>query len=96
LGLVTVLIGILTTLFIPDTPMKARWLSDVEKVALLKHVSTNQTGIDNKTFRIEEIFEALLDPQMYLMLLSVVLVSPKQPSDQEDTDNPSSPPLAAS
>ncbi|KAK0651179.1 major facilitator superfamily domain-containing protein [Cercophora newfieldiana] len=75
LGLVTVLIGILTTLFIPDTPMKARWLSDVEKVALLKHVSTNKTGIDNKTFRIKEIFEALLDPQMYLMLLSVVLLA---------------------
>ena len=79
LGLVTVTIGILTTLFVPDTPMKARWLSDGEKVALLKHVSTNMTGIDNKTFRLEEIFEALMDPQMYLMLLSVVLVSLGQP-----------------
>ena len=78
LGLVTVAIGILTTLLVPDTPMKARWLSDIEKVALLKHVCTNQTGIDNKTFRLEEIFEALMDPQMYLILLSVVLVSPCQ------------------
>jgi len=75
LGLVTVTIGILTALFVPDTPMKARWLSDYEKVALLKHVSTNQTGIDNKKFRKVEIFEALMDPQLYLMLLSVILVS---------------------
>jgi MFS family permease len=85
LGLVTVVIGILTTLFIPDTPMQARWLSDVEKVALLRHVSTNRTGIDNKTFRLEEIFEALTDPQLYLMLLSVVLVSPCEPYIKDET-----------
>lgn len=75
LGLVTVVIGILTTHLVPDTPMKAPWLSDVEKVALLKHVSTNKTGINNKVFRMEEILEALMDPQMYLMLLSVVLLA---------------------
>ena len=80
LGILTVVIGILTTLFIPDTPMKASWLSDAEKVALLKHVSTNKTGIENKRFRIEEIIEALLDPQLYLLLLSVVLVSRSQPT----------------
>jgi len=75
LGCVTVVIGICTIIFLPDTPMKARWLSDNEKVALLKHVSVNQTGIDNKKFRIEEILEALLDPQLYLLLLAVVLLS---------------------
>ena len=35
LGCVTVVIGILTFILLPDTPMKARWLSDGEKVALL-------------------------------------------------------------
>lgn len=95
LGLVTVVIGILTTLFIPDTPMQARWLNDIEKVALLRHVSTNRTGIDNKTFRLEEIFEALTDPQLYLMLLSVVLVSPCERHVKGDTlmKPPSWPPL---
>lgn len=75
LGIVTVVIGICTVVFLPDTPMKARWLSDVEKVALLKHVSVNRTGIQNRKFRAKEILEALLDPQMYLLLLSVILVS---------------------
>ena len=75
LGAVTVLIGILTVLFLPDTPMKARWLSDTEKVALLKHVSVNQTGIQNRKFRASEILEALRDPQLWLLLLSVILVS---------------------
>lgn len=75
LGVVTVAIGICTFLFVPDTPMKAKWLSDNEKVALLKHVSVNQTGIESKKFRPKQILEALCDPQMYLLLVSVVLVS---------------------
>jgi MFS family permease len=75
LGCLTVVIGICTAFLIPDTPMQASWLSDTEKVALLKHVSVNQTGIRNQKFRPKEILEALCDPQLYLMLLSVVLVS---------------------
>ena len=76
LGCVTVVIGLCTIFFLPDTPMKAKWLSDNEKVALLKHVSVNQTGIQSRKFRPKEILEALCDPQLYLMVVSVVLVSP--------------------
>ncbi|KAK3375839.1 allantoate permease [Lasiosphaeria ovina] len=75
LGLITSLIGACTFFFLPDTPMQARWLSDAEKVALLKHVSVNQTGIDNKKFRLKEIVEGILDPQLLLILLSVILLS---------------------
>jgi hypothetical protein len=76
LGVVTVGIGLCVLMFLPDTPMRARWLSDLEKVALLKHVSINQTGIQNHKFRGAEILEALTDPQLYLMICSVVLVCP--------------------
>ncbi|SPO01425.1 related to allantoate transport protein [Cephalotrichum gorgonifer] len=75
LGCVTVCIGLWTFFLLPDTPMKAPWLSEREKVVLLKHVSVNQTGIQNRKFRWSEIAEALLDPQLYLLLLSVVLLS---------------------
>lgn len=75
LGLITVVIGLCTFFLLPDTPMKAKWLSDNEKVALLKHVSVNQTGIQSRKFRPKEILEAFCDPQLYLMVVSVVLVS---------------------
>ncbi|KAK0386674.1 hypothetical protein NLU13_6509 [Sarocladium strictum] len=75
LGCITVLIGICVLVFLPDTPMKARWLSANEKVALLKHVSVNQTGIQSHKFRPKEILDALTDPQLYLMVVSVVLLS---------------------
>ncbi|OIW32846.1 putative allantoate protein [Coniochaeta ligniaria NRRL 30616] len=75
LGLVTVIVGSSVILFLPDTPMKAKWMSDNEKVALLKHVSVNKTGVENRKFRAKEILEALMDPQLYLLLVSVVLLS---------------------
>jgi len=74
LGVVTVVIGLATVAFLPDTPMKASWLSDDEKVSLLKHVSVNQTGIESRKFKPMQIVEALLDPQLYLIVLSVILV----------------------
>lgn len=74
LGCVTVVIGLCTAVLLPDTPMQAKWLTDSEKVALLKHVSVNQTGIESRKFRPKEIVEALTDVQTYLMLLSVILV----------------------
>lgn len=75
LGVLTVIFGLCVIIFIPDTPMQAKWLSDNEKVALLKHVSINQTGIKNTKFRVKEIIEGLLDPQIWLMVLSVLLMS---------------------
>lgn len=74
LGCLTVLIGLWTFFLLPDTPMKAKWLSGREKVVLLRHVSVNQTGIQNRKFRWKEIVEALCDPQLYLLLISVILV----------------------
>jgi len=75
LGCVTVSIGLATILFIPDTPMDARWLNNAEKRALLKHVSVNMTGIQDRKFKPRQILEAFGDMQFYLMVLAVILVS---------------------
>lgn len=75
LGCTTVLVGIAIFVFIPDTPMKARFLSVNEKVGLLRHVSVNRTGIENRTIRPAEILEALGDVQYWLFILGVICVS---------------------
>lgn len=75
LGLVTVLVGVVCIVILPDTPMKAKWLTETEKRALLKHVSVNQTGIENHTFKWSHVKEVMLDAQIWIMLLITVLVS---------------------
>ena len=94
LGLVTVVIGFVTFFLLPDTPMKAHFLTEAEKVILLKHVAVNQTGISNKKFKPRQILEVLLDVQLWLMTLLTILVHdtcpprPKRYSRRRKTDRP--------
>jgi MFS family permease len=62
LGCSTVLIGFVTLIFLPNTPMAPRFLSDTDKAALLYHISTNQTSISNPNFKPSQILE-LPQPQ---------------------------------
>jgi MFS family permease len=74
LGLITSLTGVLTFIFLPDAPMKAKWLTDREKVALLKHVSVNQTGVWSSDFNFKQIWEAVRDVQLWFMTIITMLV----------------------
>ena len=73
-GMLSVAMGFVIFLFVPDAPMEAGWMSHGEKVALLRHVSVNQTGVANRKFRGKELLEAFRDPQIWLLLLAVILV----------------------
>ncbi|KAF3479891.1 allantoate permease [Arthroderma uncinatum] len=75
LGAVTCLAGIATYFIIPDSPMKAPFLTEKEKAQLLKHVSFNQTGVINTSFKFSHILEILTDVQLWLMTLITVLIS---------------------
>ena len=74
LGGLTIIIGLTTALILPDTPMNASFLSEAEKVALIKHVSVNQTGIHGTKFKVAHIWEMLLDLQIWLLTLITILV----------------------
>ncbi|KAJ5112925.1 hypothetical protein N7456_001459 [Penicillium angulare] len=75
LGLITAVVGVLTFFFTPDTPIKASWLSDQEKVALLQHVGQNQTGVWSSKLNFEQIWEGILDPQLWLLTLTTIAIS---------------------
>ncbi|KAJ5691665.1 hypothetical protein N7488_012400 [Penicillium malachiteum] len=75
MGLVTMLVGVLTFFFIPDTPIKASWLSESEKVALLQHVGENQTGVWSSKVNVEQIWEGVMDIQLWLLTLTTILIS---------------------
>ncbi|KAJ5212720.1 uncharacterized protein N7498_004366 [Penicillium cinerascens] len=75
LGLITAVVGTLTFFFIPDTPIKAKWLSESEKVALLQHVGENQTGVWSTTVNLKQIRESVFDIQLWLLTLTTILLS---------------------
>ena len=73
IGLLTACLGALVLLFVPDTPMQARFLTTKDKVALLEHIRVNQTGIEDRRFQLRQLLEGLRDPGCWALFLIVVL-----------------------
>jgi MFS family permease len=74
-GVITMGVGAFTAWHLPDTPMQARFVTDVEKISLLNHIAVNKIGVWNQKFRPAEIPEALIDPQVWLFCLAGIFVS---------------------
>lgn len=70
-GLVTVIVGIIVVLVLPDNPMKSR-LSHDEKIWAVERLRENQTGIENKHFKPAQVIECFLDPQTWLLMLLTI------------------------
>lgn len=75
LGIISAISGVVCLVFMPDTPMNARFLTEAEKTAVLHHVAHNKTGIASRHWEIGQIKEFLSDPQIWLLALNVSIVS---------------------
>ncbi|KAF9884223.1 hypothetical protein FE257_001955 [Aspergillus nanangensis] len=64
-GCASVLWGIFVIYWMPDSPMRAKCWSEQDKRLMVERVRSNQTGMQNKKFRSEQMIEAFKDPQMY-------------------------------
>ena len=49
--------------------MNAKFLTHDEKIYAIERVRSNQTGIENKKFKLDQVLEALRDPQIWLLFL---------------------------
>ncbi|KIM75958.1 hypothetical protein PILCRDRAFT_98819 [Piloderma croceum F 1598] len=53
----------------PDSPTNAWFLTLEERVNAVLRIKENQTGVENKHFKKEQVIEALLDPKTWLFAL---------------------------
>ena len=71
-GVITIFIGILIFLWIPDDPSKARFLSKREKLMVVQRIRSNQQGFGNHEIKKYQIIEALKDVRTWLYFLFTV------------------------
>lgn len=64
-GCITVVWGIFNFFYTPDSPMAAKCFSEEDKKLMVERVRGNQTGLQNRKFKKEHLYEALKDPQFY-------------------------------
>lgn len=75
LGGLAILVGIVVLLWMPDSPLHATFLSKEERIAALERVRNDQGGTENKTFKREQMLEALTDIRTWLVVLTVLTTS---------------------
>lgn len=56
-------------LFFPDNPTTARFLTEEEKLKVVKRVQGNQNGIETKVWKKKQFIEALTDVKTWLFFL---------------------------
>ncbi|KAJ6114448.1 MFS general substrate transporter [Penicillium sp. IBT 16267x] len=76
-GLFTMVIGGLVIWLLPDNPMSSR-LSHAEKIMAIERIRANNTGIENKHFKPDQVAECLRDPQ--ILLLSLLTIAGSVPN----------------
>lgn len=64
-GIISVFFGVFVLYWMPDSPMRAKCFSEVDKRLMVERVRDNQTGIQNRVFKKEQVYDALTDPQTW-------------------------------
>ncbi|KAF7309172.1 MFS general substrate transporter [Mycena kentingensis (nom. inval.)] len=68
-GTLTFITSLLFWFLFPDSPTNAWFLTPQERAVAVLRIKVNQTGVENKRFKKEQMIEALLDPKTWLFAL---------------------------
>ncbi|KIY73686.1 MFS general substrate transporter [Cylindrobasidium torrendii FP15055 ss-10] len=75
LGGLAIVVGICVLVWLPDSPIHAKFLTEEERIAVLERVRDDQGGTLNKTLKRRQVIEALTDVRTWLVVLSTMLCS---------------------
>ncbi|GAW03136.1 MFS general substrate transporter [Lentinula edodes] len=68
-GLLTLVLSVCFWLFFPDSPTNAWFLTPKERVLAVNRIKSNQTGVENKHFKKEQMIEVFLEPKTWLFFI---------------------------
>ena len=65
--------GVVLFFFLPNSPVNARFFTNHERRVAVERLRENQTGVENKTFKMYQVKEAFLDYKLYLFFIIAVV-----------------------
>ncbi|KAJ7739470.1 MFS general substrate transporter [Mycena maculata] len=68
-GILTLITSALFWFLFPDSPTNAWFLTPAERAVAVMRLKENQTGVENKHFKKDQMIEALTDPKTWLFAL---------------------------
>lgn len=74
-GAMTIVWALVIGIFLPDSPVRAKFITDRQKGIVIDRLRADQTGVENKQFKWEQFRETMVDPKTWLMFLFQVMIS---------------------
>jgi hypothetical protein len=74
-GLLTVTFSILVLIYLPDSPMKARFLKGDDKLIAVERLRMNQMGVASGVWRWDQVRECLLDVKTWLWFCLITTIA---------------------
>ncbi|KAJ6599140.1 MFS general substrate transporter [Mycena vulgaris] len=75
LGGLAIVVGIAVLIWLPDSPVHAKFLTREERIAVLERVRDDQGGTENKHLKKDQMLEALFDVRTWLIVLTTLMTS---------------------
>ncbi|KAJ6440112.1 allantoate permease [Purpureocillium lavendulum] len=74
-GCITVAFSVVMFIFMPDSPMEAKFLNQEDKLIAVERLRMNQMGIGSGVWKWDHVLEAVLDPKTWLWFLLMFVIS---------------------
>lgn len=74
-GSVAIAYALIIGIFLPDNPVKAKFINEKEKYIALNRLRVDQIGIKNQTWKWDQFIEALLDVKTWIMVALNVFIN---------------------
>jgi MFS family permease len=74
-GLLTVIYGFVVLMFMPDSPMSAKYLTDRERVLATERLRANQMGVQSGIWKWDQVLETFLDLKTWCWFVIIVAIS---------------------
>jgi hypothetical protein len=59
----------------PDSPMKAKYLTERERIIAVKRLRANQMGIQSGEWKWEQVIETLIDLKTWCWFIAIIAIS---------------------
>jgi MFS family permease len=74
-GLLTVTYALVVLVLMPDSPMKAKYLTERERIIAVKRLRANQMGIQSGEWKWEQVIETLIDLKTWCWFIAIIAIS---------------------
>ncbi|KAH7390920.1 major facilitator superfamily domain-containing protein [Phaeosphaeria sp. MPI-PUGE-AT-0046c] len=74
-GLLTVVYGFVVLVFMPDSPMSAKCLTEREKVIATERLRANQMGVQSGVWKWDQVWETFLDFKTWCWFIIILAIS---------------------